>query len=425
MKVDFKKQAGGKVQVTVELTLDEYQKVKDQAAVNVSQVKPLPGFRAGKAPYEVVAKHYKADLDQEESLIAVKRYYLPYLEEQTWQTIGQPKIKHVSYNPFVFEVVSDILPEVKLGPWQKIKIQSQPVVVLPEEVDKVLNDFRNSRASEALADKAIEAGDRIVMDFQVAVDGVAVDGGVANDYSLIVGQRQLVPGFEDNLLGAKSGETKKFNLKFPEDYHKNLAGKVAQVTAKLKSVYKRTLPEANDEFAKNLGTFLSLDDLKNKLNKNLIDEAQVAESNRQERAMLDEMVRVAEFSDIPEGLVDNEVEQMISEFSQGITNQGLKFEDYLQSIKKTIDNLRQDFRNAGLKRVKIALIIREISKENKIVAIDEQIEDELGNLLEHFASQPDVMAKLDTVDYREHLKNVLTNQQVVKWLKDRLVQKGS
>ena len=425
MKADHKKQAGGRIQVTIELTPEEYQKIKTQAAVNVSQVKTLPGFRAGKAPYDVVAKYYGPDLEQEESLMAVKKYYLPYLEEQTWQTIGQPKIKHLSFNPFVFEVVSDILPEVKLGNWPKIKIQSQPVVVLPEKVDKVLHDLRNSRASEALTDRPVELGDRIIMDFTVSVDGVAVDGGAANDYSIIMGRSQLVLGFENNLIGAKAGETKKFELKFPDDYNKNLAGKEAQVTAKIKSVFKRALPEVNDEFAKNLGKFSSLKELKDRLEKNLHDEAAEAEVMRQERAMFDALLKVAEFEEIPESLVKNEVEQMINEFSQGITNQGLVFEDYLQSIKKSVDDLKKDFRDAGLKRVKTALIIRQIGQENKIEATNDQVEDELGHLLEHFASQPEVMAKLDAADYREHLKDTLTNQQVVKWLKDKLVLKSS
>ncbi|MFH1867050.1 MAG: trigger factor [Patescibacteria group bacterium] len=424
MKIDSQKRTGGSIVVTLELDNKELEQLQNQAAVKVSTSHNISGFRPGKAPYDLIKKQLgETSLQEEVLLLAVKKYYVPFVIKEKLEVVDKPQVKAADTEPFIIQITATLLPQVTLGNWQKVRIKPEPENIPAGKADKVIEDLRESRASEVLVSKPSSKGDRVEIDFQVSVDNVAIEGGQATGYSVIIGKGQLVPGFEENIIGLKAGESKKFDLQFPKDYHKNLAGKKAQVNTKVKSVYSRTLPEANDDFAKNLGKFASLSDLRGKIEKNLQDEARQMSAAQAERKMLDEILQQVSFTDIPELLVTNEVEVMLREFTHGIANKGLVFADYLKSIHKTIDDLKKEFKESGLKRVKIALIIRQLGKENKLAVSDEAVEEELSKLLEHFAGQTDVMAKLDTTDYRDHLKGVLSNQQVVKWLKDQLIIK--
>ncbi len=423
MEINSNKQAGGLLILKFILTPAEHEAIKMQAAINLSNSHNISGFRQGKAPYEVVKKHLgeTAVLD-EELMLAVKKYYLPYLQDNNIEVVGRPEIKLLTPQPLVFEVISPLLPEVKLGSWEKIKINRPTISVTDDQVTTLLNQLRESRASEALADKPVTDNDRVVLDFQVSVDGVAIEGGQANDYSVIIGRKQLVPGFEENLLGLKAGSSKNFSLKFPADYHKNLAGKTGQVAAKIKAIYARNIPEASDDFAKIVGKFSSLADLREKLKKNLLQEVEQEREIKIEKEMFDKMLVLAKFSDIPEVLILNEVEQMIHEFSHSISAQGINFVEYLKSINKTKEDLQREFKESASKRVKVALLVQEIGKSNNLSIDDNEVEEEISKILDHYSHDENMKKKIDTADYRERIRSILTNQKVVNWLKNRLVK---
>ncbi|MFA4937037.1 MAG: trigger factor [Patescibacteria group bacterium] len=422
MEVSSNKQAGGSLVLKFVLADLEYEKIKAQATINLSNSHNIAGFRSGKAPVDIVKKHLgEAVVLDEELMLAVKKYYLPYLQNEDIEVVGRPEIKLLTQQPFFFEVVSSLLPEVKLGAWEKIKISHPNISVTDNQVADLLQQLRESRASEALSDKLITKGDRVVLDFQVSVDNVAIESGQTKDYSAIVGKNQLLPGFEENLLGLKSGDSKNFELKFPSDYHKNLAGRNGLVKVKIKAVYNRIIPETNDDFAKAVGKFSSLTDLREKLKHNLLHEAEHEEEIKTERNMFDQLLAVAKFSDIPEVLIINEVEQMINEFSQSISTQGVSFDDYLKSINKTVDGLKQEFKEPAAKRVKVALIIRDLGKINNLTVNDDEVEEEVAKTLAYYSQNEEVRSKVDTAEYREQIKNVLINQKVVNWLKEKIV----
>ncbi len=423
MKIDSTNKNGSTLEIIIELSGEEVSAIQKQAAVNLSSEKSIPGFRAGKAPYDLVKKYLGAPvLEEEELLLAVKKFYIPHVFDNTIEVVGRPKVDLVSQEPYKFKVIADLFPEVTLGQWEKLSVNKKPVKVDETRVAKLIDELRESRATEALADKAITLGDRITMDFQVSVDNVVIDGGAAKDYSIIVGKGQLVPGFEDNLIGLKANEEKKFDIKFPEDYHKNLAGKQAQVKVTVKSVLERKLPEVNDEFAKNLGTFESVKELQDKLRENLTDELNVEENNRVEREMFESMLGVAKFTPIPQALIDSEIEQMIAEFSHGISHQGIPFEEYLQSLKKTVEDLKKEFVEPATKRVKVALIIKEVSKQEKLEATEEEVQEDIDKALAYHDYDEKIKNRVETADYRERVKHFLTNKKVVDWLKEKLVK---
>ncbi len=422
MQIITNKKDGGNLELAFELSQDEVLKIQTQAAVNLSTDKSIPGFRPGKAPYDLVKKYLGAEVVKEELLLAVKKYYLPHIVENEIEVVGRPKVDMVSESPFQFKVVGELFPTVDLGKWEKVKVTKKEVVVSDAKVEKVVDDLRGSRATEALADKAAAMGDKITLDFQVAVDNVVIDGGAAKDYSMIVGKGQMVPGFEDNLVGLKAGEKKKFNLTFPAQYHKNLAGREAEVNVTIKSVFNRVLPELNDDFAKGLGQFKTFKELKEKLGENLLEEGKVEEENRVEREMFEQMLKGASFSTIPKFLIDSEIEQMIAEFSHGITHQGIKFDEYLLSLKKTVDDLKKEFIQPATKRIQVALMIKEIGKEQKLEATDGEVQEDINKALEYHNHDEIIKAKVETADYRERIKNFLTNKKVVDWIKSKLVK---
>lgn len=423
MKIEVNKKNNGSLEVVIELDSKEMESIRNQAAINLSTAKTISGFRQGKAPYDLVKKYLGASaVAEEELLLAVRKFYLLYILDNEIEVVGRPKVDLVSSDPYKFKVITELFPTVNLGKWEKVRVARKSLSVSEDKVEKLVEEIRENRASEALKDKPVARGDRIAMDFTVSVDNVVIDGGQANDYSIVVGKGQLVPGFEDNLVGLKTGEKKKFDLKFPDNYHKNLAGRLAQVAVAIKSVWERKLPEVTDDFVKSLGKFSSPQDLENKLKDNLLEEAKVEEENRVEREMFEGLLASSSFSDIPEDLIKNEVEQMIAEFSHGITHQGVPFEEYLQSLKKTVDDLRKEFVEPAIKRVKVALIIQTVGKQQKLEASDEEVQEDINKALAYHNYDEEIRSRVATADYRARVKSFLTNKKVVDWLKNKLVR---
>ncbi len=424
MQIETTKKPGSQIELVFSLSEEEYYKIKNQAAINVSQKHKIAGFREGKAPYEVIVKQLgKEVLQDEELILAVRRYYLPYLAEHNLEVVGKPEVKLVNSSPFVFTVISPLLPEVNLGQWEKIKLNHRPIKVVTGEVDKVINDLRNSRASEALVDREAKLGDLVKLDWQIAVDGVSIDGGQGKDYSVILGQGNLLPGFEDNLVGLKTGQSKEFEVTFPQNYQKHLAGKQGKVQTKIKAVYERTLPELTDEFAKLLGRFTSVSDLRAKIKANLEKEAQVAEEDRLERELFEEFLKIATITDIPKILITNETEKMIEELTHAVEQNGLEFSEYLKSLGKTKEQLKQEFKEQAIKRIKTALIIRKLSQQYNLVVDDKVVDEQIAVATQYLQDNDIRHDYFNSADYRDYVKNVLTNRLVVEWLKDKLVAK--
>ncbi|MFZ5391489.1 MAG: trigger factor [Patescibacteria group bacterium] len=414
---------GGKLKIIFELTEAEVVRMRQRAVATISQDYKVDGFRPGKVPLEVVKQKLGAEtIDQETLLAAVKEYYPKVVEENNLDVIGRPTLHLEKTEPFVFSLEVAKLPAVDLAKWEKVSLVRSSIVVGAEEVDKVVNEIRANRATEIAGLEPVKVNDRVVMDFVVSVDKVAIEGGSQNDYSIIVGKGQLVPGFEDNLLGLKSGEEKNFSITFPKDYHKPLAGKLAEVKVKVKQVLARTLPEFNDDFAKGLGYFSSATDLTDKIKKNILDEKTAEAEMRLEREMLSQLVEVAKFGDLPEELVDREAKAMVHELKHSLEHRGLNWVDYLASLKKDEDALLKEFNPQAVRRVKVALLIRQFVKQFKLEVAKEEVEAEFKKILQSYQHDPKMMADLQTDDYKDYVRSNLTNKKVVDWLKEKLVK---
>jgi len=427
MSAEKKQLSPAQYELTVTVPPEELQPFLQRAAESLSADSPIAGFRPGKAPYDVVkGKVGEMAIYQRAADNAISQSLLAALEQQlpNAEVVGQPQVsitQLVPGNSMIYTAVVTLLPDVTLPELNTIKVEKKTATASEVEVTKAIEYLRTSRAKESIKLDAIVKGDRAVVDFTVAIDNVLIEGGSATDYPLLVGDNKFIPGFEDQLVGLSKGESRKFKLNFPENYgQKNLAGKLADFSVTIKEVYRRELPEFNDDFAKSMGQD-SAEALKAVITKNLTQEAEEKESQRQEIAMLDGLVAKAAFSDLPKSLVDQEAHRMVHELADNLEAQGLKFDDYLSHLKKTHDQLITEFHSQGEQRVKTALVIQQAAKQENITVPDTDVEAEIKRAMEQYQGQPEILDNLKSASYRRYLINSLRNRKVIEYLKDKIL----
>jgi trigger factor len=415
--------SGGKLKVTFTLSADERKRLEERALKVLAAQANLSGFRPGRVPVDVIRSRLsEAALTQEMLEQAIRQFYPEVVRQEKLDVVGSPEAKFVSPDLFSFSLEVAKLPEVTLGAWHKSKVKRKEVRVEPAEVDAVLKDLQESRAAEAAVSRAAALGDRAVIDFEVSVDRVVIDGGRGAAYPVVLGKGQLIPGFEDHLVGLTPGEEKSFELTFPESYKKGLAGKRAQITAKLVQLFERSLPDLTDAFANTVGKFVSLQDLRDKVGENMLEERKVQEDARVERELMDALLGQATFGEVPEILVANELSRMIHEFQHSLSERGVEWPQYLSSINKTEDDLKREFRPQAEKRVRVALLIRSFARAEQLEADSIAIDQDIAETLERYHGDERMRAQLQTDDYRDYIKSILTNRRVLAWLKEKLVE---
>jgi trigger factor len=247
---------------------------------------------------------------------------------------------------------------------------------------------------------------------------VAVEGGQSKDAPIIIGQDTFIPGLDEKLLGAKKGDTREFTLPFPPNHHqKNLAGQSVDFKIQVKDVYERQVPEINDTLAQGF-QFKDLEDLKENLSQNIKAEKEQKNEQKTEIQILEKIIDQTKFDELPDVLIENETNNMMAEIKQSVERQGGKFEDYLQSLGKNEEQIKADLLPEATKRVKIALVIKEISKKEDIEASDKEVADKVEEIKKQHADNKEVQEMVKSEEYANYVKNLLTNQKVVVKLKE-------
>lgn len=427
MNITTEKKPKSLFEVTVELSVAELQSYLQKAAVQISGRTEIQGFRKGSAPFDVVKnKVGEMALYQEAGALAIDKTLPEAIKDQDIQTVGQPQIrvnKLAPENPFVYTATFSLLPEVEVGAYSQIEVKQKAVEVKDEEVNKVIDNLREMRASEALADKTVSKDDLVEVDFDVFKDRVAVEGGTGRKYPVVIGKSQMIPGFEEQLIGLKKDQTKEFKLSFPANYPaKNLAGQECDFKVKVLAVYSRTIPELNEDFVKQFGQFKNVDDFKGQVRQNLENEYRRKNETQAEVEMFEKILAVTKFGEIPDLLTDSEVRKMINELKAEVEGRGLKFVDYLRQIKKNESDLMLDFAPEALKRVKLALLVRKVAEQNKITVAAEEIDKESRAYQVRFKGDGQAEKQINTKDFRRYLENLLTNRKVIAYLKSQIIK---
>jgi trigger factor len=427
MKTDLKKLPRSQVELTIELTVEEFQPFLKQAAQKISQTNNFAGFRPGKASFELIKKRVgEAEIWQQAIEPATKKTFLLALEQNNLITVGSPKIEIIKLapdNPVIYKATISLLPQVKLGDLTKIKITRQPIQVSEEKIKTSLNNLQKMRAKEILVNRPAQNGDKLEINFAMFLDGIPIDQGKHQKFPLLLGQNSFIPGLEKELIGLMANQTKNFSLKFPANYYqKNLAAKLVDFKVKVLAVYQLELPKLDDELAKSLGNFKNLAEVTNLIRQNLQTEAQKQEENRLEEEMINQIINQSQFEDIPDILIDAEIKKMIAELEHNLEDQGLKLADYLTHLKKTKQDLMLDFAPPAVKRVKSALILRQVGQDQNIKVGEKEIETEVQNTLNNYAGNTEVEKNLQQPAYRDYLKNFLTAKKTIDYLKSVLIK---
>lgn len=420
MEVEIKKLPKSQVELTIELPPLEIEKYLDSAAKNISKETNIPGFRRGYAPKEIVQQHVgKISLWEEAAKLAVRKTYPKAIIDNNIKAIGQPNIqitKLAPENPLVYKAKVAVLPCFTLPDYRKMKVKKRKVEVKPAEVERLIRNLQKSRAKFKKVDRPAKINDAVEIDFKTYLNKVPIDRGESKNHPLILGENKFVPGFEEKLIGMRKGDKKEFTLRFPKDYYqKDLANRDVEFKVEMKSVQERELPKIDDEFAQSLGRFKDLADLKSKLTDNLKQEKEMKEKSRFEMEMLQKIADQTEM-EIPEVLIQAEIEKMINELKDMVKASGGEFDKYLKSIKKTEEDLKDEFKDRAKERVKYGLILREIAQKEKIKTDDQEVEQERQRTLAHYQHDKEMMEKIQSEEYKEYIRGLIQNRKVFAFL---------
>ena len=380
----------------------------------------IPGFRKGKAPMQIVEKYYGKEIFYEDAFNEVAQEALEEaVEENKVEVVSRPEvdIKQMEKGKdLIFTVVMQTKPEAELGKYKGIEIKKIEYNVTDEDVEHELSHMQehNSRLI-SIDDRAAEKGDIVNIDFEGFVDGKAFDGGKAENYDLEIGSNTFIPGFEDQLVGMKIDEEKDVNVTFPKEYFsKDLAGKDATFKVKLHEVKKKELPALDDEFAKDVSEFDTLDELK----KNIKEKKQEQNEERAKYETQDEVIKALCENvkvEIPSGMIETETENMIKDLENRLSYQGLKLEQYLNMMGKTKEEMRKEYEPQAVEGIKSRLAIEAVIKAEKIEATDKEIDKKIKEMAINYGKENDEEF-LKNENVRNYIKQGIESEKAIDFL---------
>ena len=421
MQVKTNKLPKNLMELTIKVSQDELKPYLEQAAAKISKDFNIPGFRPGKASYGLVKQRVgEMKIYQEMVEFAIPKTYGLAILEQKLITLGPPKIevqKLAPANPLIYKAIVILLPEIKLGNYKGFKIQKKEIKVEEKDVQETVKNIQKIFAKEKRVSRKAKMGDKVEIDLDTYLNKIPIDQGQSKSHPIVLGEGHFVPGFEENLIGLAEGETKEFTVKFPKDYHRqDLAGKHVEFKASARSVYEIELPPADDNLAKQLGQFEKFSDLQKQIEQNILQDKKLKEKQGWEVACLEKIMEKSKFEEIPEMLIESESHKMMHELENDVQKQGMKFDDYLTSLKKSKEDLQREFRPNAEKRIKTALIIRKIAEAENIKVADDELKKELAKQLEQYKNNPEVTKQINTEEYRDYLRNIMASQKVFEFL---------
>ena len=422
MKYTFKKAKKSTVEVTMKLTAEEWNSAINTAYEKTKGRYSVPGFRKGKVPKKVIESAYGVGVFYEEAINqAFPKYYGEVLDkEPSIEAVAQPDvdIKDLSEKGLTLIAIVPVKPEVKIGEYKGINFKKNEYNVTDAEIEediKRLQD-RNSRMIN-VEDRAVVDGDMVVIDYSGSVDGVKFDGGTAEKQNLTIGSKTFIPGFEEQVIGMNIGDERDITVKFPEDYHaENLKGKDAVFAIKLHEIKVKELPELTDDFIKEATGAENLDAYKQETKARF----EKQNADRAERELEDEIVKkVTEASEveIPDALVENQIDHMVQEMSFRLSYQGLKLEDYLKYMGKSMEEFRAGYFDQAKDIVKSQLVIEKIITDEKIEATEEDVEARVAEMAKaQDKPVPDVKKNMGARQL-DYIKNEIVIKKLFDFLK--------
>ena len=403
--------------LTIEVSVEDVEKAMQSAYQKAKGRISIPGFRKGKAPRKMIEQMYGKGIFLEDAVNAlIPEHYSKALGECELEIVSQPKIDLVQTEPgkaLIFTAEVAVKPEVTLGEYKGVEVPKSEIEVTDEEVDAEVKkeQEKNSRTIN-VEDRAAQLNDIVTIDFEGSVDGVPFDGGQATEYPLTLGSNTFIPGFEDQLVGAKVGDDVDVKVTFPEEYQaKELAGKEAIFKCAVKKIEAKELPELDDDFAKDVSEFDTLAEYKEHVKTNLVEKKENEAKHAKEDAAVDKIIENAQM-DIPEAMLETQCRQMLDDFSRRMQSQGLSMDQYFQFTGMTAEKMMEDMKPQALKRIQTRLVLEKVAEVENIQPTEEEVNEEISKMAEAYKMEAD------------KLKELLGERELEQMKKDMAVQKA-
>ena len=396
---------------------EQYAKALDASFKKNAAKLNIPGFRKGKVPKKMIEQMYGKGIFLEDAANAlIPEHYSKALAECELEIVSQPTIDITQAEPgkaFIFTAEVAVKPEVTLGDYKGVEVPKTEITVTDEDVEAELKkeQEKNSRTI-SVEDRAAQLNDIVTIDFEGSVDGVPFDGGQATEYPLTLGSNTFIPGFEEQLVGAKVGDDVDVKVTFPEEYQaKELAGKEAIFKCAVKKIEAKELPELDDDFAKDVSEFDTLAEYKEHVKTNLEDKKADEAKRAKEDAAVDKAIENAQM-DIPEAMLMTQCRQMLDDFSRRMQSQGLSMDQYFQFTGMTADKMMEDMKPQALKRIQTRLVLEKVAEVENIQPTEEEVNEEISKMAEAYKMEAD------------KLKELLGERELEQMKKDMAVQKA-
>ena len=421
MSLQVEKMEKNMAKLTIEVSAEDLEKAMQSAYQKAKGRISIPGFRKGKAPRKMIEQMYGKGIFLEDAVNAlIPEHYSKALSECELEIVSQPQIDVTQMEPgkaLIFTAEVAVKPEVTLGEYKGVEVPKAEIEVTEEEIEAAIKreQEKNSRTI-TVEDRAAEEGDIVTIDFEGFVDGEAFEGGKGEAYPLTLGSHTFISGFEEQLVGAKTGDHVEVNVTFPEEYQaKELAGKAAVFQCDVKKIEAKELPELNDDFAKDVSEFDTLAEYKEDVKKNLTESKEKEALRAKEDAAIEKIIENAEM-EIPEAMLDTQCRQMMDDFGRRMQSQGLSMEQYFQFTGQTAEKMMEDMKPQALKRIQTRLVLEKIVEVENIQPTEEEVNEEISKMAAMYKMEADKLKELVGEREMEQMKKDMAVQKAVTFV---------
>ena len=398
------------VAVTVEVTAEEFEAAVQKAYLKMRNKISVPGFRPGKAPRKMIEKLYGEGVFYSDAVdAALPDAYTQAIGSSGLDVVGYPEVEivddQIGKDGFTFKATVAVYPEVELGQYKGVSAVKEEVKVTADDVKERLNEMAERNSRLVSVDRKAKKGDIAVIDFEGFDNGEAFEGGKGENYELELGSGSFVPGFEDQVIGMKAGDEKDLDITFPEDYHKDLAGKKVVFHVKAKEIKCKELPKLDDDFAKDVSEYDTLKELKDSIKREITEQREQAAKFAVESSLMEKVAEGIE-CDIPDAMVEEQCARFLDDFKQRLQAQGIPYDQYCKMTGMDEKKFMEDGKEPALRQVRMDLAVNAIIKEENLDATDEEVEKQYSDLAEKYS--------MDINELKKYLDEMSVRAQIIR-----------
>ena len=428
MSLQVEKLEKNMAKLTIEVPAGDFekalQKVYNKQKKNIS----IPGFRKGKAPRQMVEKMYGPEIFYEDAADeTIRTAYEEEMKDTDLPIVSRPVIDIVQIKkgePFIFTAEVALKPEVTLGEYKGVEVDKISTRVTQKEVEaRIQEEAEKNARTITVEDRGVQDGDEVILDFEGFVDGEAFEGGKGENYPLTIGSGSFIPGFEEKLIGAEPEKEVEVQVTFPEDYHAEaLKGKEAVFKCTVHEIKVKELPEIDDEFAAEVSEFDTLEEYKADVKAKIKEQKETEGKKKKEDQAVEKAVANASM-EIPDAMIDEQVQQMLNEFAQNMQYQGIGLEQYCQITGMTVEKIQEEMRPQAVKRIETRLVLEAVAKAENIEVSDEKLDEEIAKMAESYHMEADKLKEYMGDDEKKQMKEDIAVQEAVTFLAEHAEEK--